>query len=228
MKDEAWLIVDTETNGLFPPIYVVEIAAQRMCGWDPVGAPFQVLLNHDVPIDPGAEAVHGYSREYLREHGEDPLRAHQAFYEYAGDLPLVAYNLAFDWGRVLAPEYQRLGVPRAGRKGFCALTLARRVIDETPNHRLETLKQHFRLGTERSHRGLNDVLTTVRLFQSVIRERIEPAGIAGFDAVAKFSRRTPVARCLAEVKQSRSAAGGSCEHSDIGMETGLGAGTTGA
>ena len=83
------------------------------------------------------------------------------------------------------------------------MTLARRVIHETGNHKLETLKQHFKLGTERSHRGLNDVRTTVRLFQSVIRERLEPAGIVGFDKVAKFSRRTPVARCWAELREKR-------------------------
>lgn len=201
MRDETWLIVDTETNGLFQPVYVVEIAAQKMCGWEPVGDPFQMLLNHEVPIDPGAEAVHGYSREYLRLHGEDPRRAHQAFHDYAGELPIVAYNLAFDWGRVLAPEYRRLGVPVSGTKGFCAMTLARRVIDETPNHRLETLKQHFRLGDERSHRGLNDVKTTVRLFQQVFRDRLEPAGIVGFETVAKFSKRTPLSRCRQELRR---------------------------
>lgn len=206
MKDEHWLIVDTETNGLIQPVYVVEIAAQRMCGWDPVGPPFQALLNHDVPIDPGAEAVHGYSREHLRRHGGDPRQVHQAFHDYAGSLPLVAYNLSFDWGRVLAPEYQRLGVPVSGTKGFCALTLARRVIEETPNHRLETLKWHFQLGDERSHRGLNDVNTTVRLFQQVFRERLEAAGIVGFAAVSRFSRRTPVARCRAELRQPPPAA----------------------
>lgn len=194
------MIVDTETNGLLSPVYVLEIAAQRMRGWEPEGEPFRVLLNHDVPIDPGAEAVHGYSREYLRQHGEDPYRAHAAFHAYAGGLPVVAYNLAFDWGRVLAPEYQRLGVPASGTKGFCAMTLARRVIDETPNHRLDTLKYHFRLGDERSHRGLNDVMTTVRLFQRVLRDRLEEAGIVGFDRIARFSRKTPLACCRAELR----------------------------
>lgn len=67
MHKEHWLVVDTETDGLAQPIHAVEIAAQRMCGWEPEGKPFQILLNHDVPIDPAAEAVHGYSREYLRK-----------------------------------------------------------------------------------------------------------------------------------------------------------------
>jgi DNA polymerase-3 subunit epsilon len=33
MKDADWLIIDTETTGLFDPIYVIEVAAQRMHGW---------------------------------------------------------------------------------------------------------------------------------------------------------------------------------------------------
>ena len=72
MYDEPWLIVDTESDGLMTPVHVVEIAAQKMRGWQRDGDPFRVLLNHDVPIDPMAESVHGYSRAYLRKHGRNP------------------------------------------------------------------------------------------------------------------------------------------------------------
>jgi DNA polymerase III epsilon subunit-like protein len=201
MKNEEWLIVDTETNGIRPPIYAVEIAAQRMIGWEPAGEPFRILLNHDVPIDPAAEALHGYSRGYLRQHGHDPVAAHRAFHAYAGCLPIVAYNVSFDWNRVLAPEYVRLGVPCSGVRGFCALTLARRVISETGNYRLDTLKSYFSLADNRSHKALNDVLVVVRLFQSVFRERLEASEITGFETVARFSRRTPVARCREEIRK---------------------------
>src|SRR5688572_26167550 len=132
MRDETWVAIDTETNGLMAPIYIVEIAAQKMCGWKRSGEPFRALLNHDVPIDSAAEAMHGYSREFLRLNGSDPRKAHEGFHEYASDLPLVAYNLSFDWDRTLLPEYARLGMPNTGRKGFCAMTLARRTISETP------------------------------------------------------------------------------------------------
>lgn len=195
MKNEEWLVVDTETNGLYQPIFTLEIAAQRMIGWEPVGDSFRVLLNHDVTIDPAAQAVHGYSREFLRREGIDPREAHKAFRAYARELPIVAYNLSFDWDRVLEPEYRRLRVPAAGSKGFCAMTLARRVIRETGNHRLETLKNHFRLSEGPSHRGLNDVMCVVSLFGKVFRERLESSGIVGFDAVAWFSRLNPVTRC---------------------------------
>lgn len=199
MKNEEWLVVDTETSGLYHPIYVLEIAAQRMVGWEPAGEPFRVLLNHDVPIDPGAQAVHGYSREFLREAGVDPHEGHARFRDYAGGRPIVAYNLAFDWDRVLLPECRRMRIEPAGCKGFCAMALARRVIHETGNYRLETVKRHFRLTENRSHRGLNDVMTVVELFGRVFRERLVPPGVVGFEAVASFSRRTPVARCRASL-----------------------------
>ena len=200
---DQWTIVDTETTGLSQPVYAVEIAAQRMRGWEPDGPPFQVLLNHEVPIDPAAEAVHGYSRVHLRRHGQDPRTAHAAFRSYADDLPIVAYNLGFDWDRVLRPEYQRLGIHTAGTKGFCALTLARRLIQETPNHRLETLKHHFKLSEQRSHRGAADVEAVARLFQGVYRERLCHAGIVGFAAIAAFSILTPIHRCRMKIFSSQ-------------------------
>jgi len=46
MNNTSWILLDTETNGLVAPIYVVELAAQRMRGWEAVGEPFRRLLNH--------------------------------------------------------------------------------------------------------------------------------------------------------------------------------------
>jgi DNA polymerase III epsilon subunit-like protein len=173
-----------------------------MDGWEPIGKPFRILLNHDVPIEPMAEAVHGYSREYLRKHGADPRMAHGNFHEYCGTLPIVTYNLSYDWDRVLFPEYGRLNVPQTGVKGFCALTLSRRAITETKNLKLPTLKEHFKLSSNPSHRGLNDVESLVRLFATVLRPRLEPAGISGFDELASFSRTTPVVSCLERLQSA--------------------------
>jgi DNA polymerase-3 subunit epsilon len=62
MHAKDWLILDTETTGLTPPIFVVELAAQWMRGWEPQGAPFRRLLNQNADIPPEASRVHGYTR----------------------------------------------------------------------------------------------------------------------------------------------------------------------
>ena len=175
MKGTRWVIIDTETDGLYEPIHVVELSGQLMNGWDAVGEPFRMLLNHDVPIDPAAVAIHGYTQDYLRKHGHQPERVYELFRDYATDCPLVAHNLSFDWNRCLEPEWMRLGVPQIGQRGFCCMMLARRLVTETQSYRLEVLKECFQLTQSRSHQAQNDVLTVVELFQRVYRPRLETA-----------------------------------------------------
>lgn len=196
MNGSPWVIIDTETDGLYEPIHVVELSAQRMEGWNPVGEPFRMLLNHDVPIPPEAVAIHGYTQEFLRKNGADPVEVYEAFRGYAADLPLIAHNLSYDWNRCLEPEWARLRLPQIGQRGFCCMMLARRLVPETTSYRLEVLKQRFQITPSRSHRALNDVLTVVELFQKVYKPRLESAGLDTFNDVAAFARRTPVAKCL--------------------------------
>jgi DNA polymerase III epsilon subunit-like protein len=190
-----WAIIDTETDGLWAPIHVVEIAAQLMEDGSPCGEPFQIFLDHDVVIPPETVAIHGYTREFLRKHGRPPAEAHEAFRQYLQGCPIVAHNLSFDWDRVLLPEWERLGIPAMGRRGFCTLLLARRLLYETTTHRLDALKHQFSLGDERSHRALADVRTVIRLFEQVLRPRLESLNLATFDAWQEFSRSVPVSAC---------------------------------
>lgn len=201
MTDTEWLLIDTETSGLRNPIYCIEIGAQLMRGLEPVGSAFHALLNHDVEIDPAAEALHGYSREFLRAKGQDPLAAHEQFRSYARNLPIVSFNLSFDWGRVLEPEFARLSIPAAGQPGFCALTLARRCLFESSSHRLDALcTTFFPTASRPQHRAIGDVTITLRLIREVMWPRLERAGLLEFNEIAEFSRTTPVASCVERIR----------------------------
>ncbi len=46
MENTDWVILDTEITGFSAPVFVVELAAQKMKGWEPEGPPFKCLLNH--------------------------------------------------------------------------------------------------------------------------------------------------------------------------------------
>lgn len=203
LMNDAWILIDTETTGMSAPIAVVELAAQKMRGWKRDGAPLRLLLNHDVPIEPQAERLHGYSREFLRENGMHPPDAYEIFRTYAADLPLVSHNLAFDWDRVLAPEFEWLGIPPVGRRGFCALTLARRVVFETSSYRLEALAASFFPHRRVEHQALADLNILAELFESVYAPRLAHLRFPSFDSIVEFSRRTPVASCLDLVHPTR-------------------------
>src|ERR1035441_3127782 len=101
MYDNTWILLDTETTGLSAPIFVVELAAQRMLGWEPDGEAFRKLLNQNVDVPAEASRVHGYTRKILERDGEAPLQVYREFAEYADDLPLVSFNLEYDLGEVL-------------------------------------------------------------------------------------------------------------------------------
>lgn len=205
MKTTEWVLLDTETSGLGHPIYCIEIAAQRMVGTCPDGMPFRALLNHDVDIEPQAESLHGYSRRFLRANGRSPAAVHHDFNAYADSRPVVAYNLSFDWARVLEPELGRLSIIPAYEPGFCALTLARRCIHETDGHKLDTLRHHFFPDhAPVTHRALDDLEVTTKLFVEIIWPRLARAGLESFSDVANFSRNTPVSKCLDRIRNPQS------------------------
>ena len=189
MTGTKWILLDTETTGFAAPVFVVEIGAQRMRGWEPDGEPFRKLLNQNCDIPPEASRVHGYTREILERDGEPAAEVYEAFREYAGTLPLVSYNAAYDLDEVLKPEWRRLGVPPIGSNGFCALRLAQRLLDPVPagNCKLQTLRQYYRLPERGAHTALGDVGTVADLFATVLRPIAEQRGLETWEQLAAYA-----------------------------------------
>lgn len=181
-------MIDVETTGLSAPITVVELAAQRMRGWEPYGAPFRRLLNQNADISPEASRVNGYTREILERDGEPALDVYRDFAVYAEKLPIVSYNLQYDLHDVLRPEWKRLDIREIGSEGFCALKLAQRLLDPVPagNCKLQTLRQFYRLPERGAHTALGDVETVVDLMTSVLRPLAEARGIFSWDDILAF------------------------------------------
>ena len=189
MENTEWVILDTETTGFSAPIFVVEIAAQKMMGWEPAGPPFRQLINHGADIPPEAARVHGYTREILERDGDPPEEVYAAFARYVGKRPLVAYNLPYDLDKVLLPEWERLGIQPIGTEGFCALALTQRLLDPVPagNCKLQTLRQYYRLPERGAHTALGDVETVIDLLNKVIRPLSEKTGLNTWGKILSFS-----------------------------------------
>ena len=190
MKDTEWVLIDTETTGFTSPIFVVEIGAQKMRGWQPIGAPFRRLLNQNLDIPPQAARVHGYTREILERDGDPAALVYRDFAKYAGGLPIVAYNLDYDFRDVLLPEWKRLGIAPVGPAGFCAMRLAQRLLDPIPagNCKLQTLRQYYRLPERGAHTALGDVNTVCDLMSNVLREIAEQRGLKTWSAICNYAK----------------------------------------
>ena len=189
LDNTEWILIDTETTGFHAPIFVVEIAAQRMRGWQPKGPSFRKLLNQNEDIPLEASRVHGYTREILERDGEPPNDVYKEFAAYADGLPVVAYNLRYDWDEVLVPEWERLGIKPVGTAGFCALRLAQRLLDPVPagNCKLQTLRQCYQLPERGAHTAMGDVETVIDLLQNILRPLAEERRLNTWDEIVAFT-----------------------------------------
>lgn len=189
MNEQHWVLIDTETTGMVAPIYVVELGAQKMQGWEPVGPAFRRLLNQNQDIPPEASRVHGYTREILERDGAPAAVVYREFAAYAGGLPIVAFNLEYDLDEVLTPEWKRLGIKPIGPPGFCALRLAQRLLDPVPagNCKLQTLRQYYRLPERGAHTALGDVETVADLLANVLRPIAESRQLQSWADICAYA-----------------------------------------
>lgn len=190
MNNSDWVLIDTITTGLTAPLTLVELAAQRMRGWEPHGPAFRRLLNQNSDISPESSRVHGYTREILERDGELPSTVYRAFGAYAEGFPIVSYNIEYDLEHVLKPEWERLGVKPIGASGFCALRLAQRLLDPVPagNCKLETLRQYYRLPERVAHTALSDVETVADLLSKVLQPIAEQRGLNSWQDICTYAK----------------------------------------
>lgn len=105
------VVLDTETTGLDPAQghRVIEIGCVEILNRRLSGRIFHVYLNPERAVDPGAQAVHGLSDEFL---ADKPLFAAEAdaFLDFIAEAELIIHNAPFDLG-FLHHELSLLGRP---------------------------------------------------------------------------------------------------------------------
>jgi len=168
---------------------VVEFAIQVFNDWSPAGEPFSRLINHDIEIPDPSTRIHGYTRDILARDGLPATEAYTALREVVGNRPVVSYNLPYDWDAVLLPELERLGISPIGYRSFCALRLARRLLDPVPagNCKLQTLRRYYGLPERVAHSAEDDVLTLADLFQQVLHPVAQQRGLTDWEDLATYA-----------------------------------------
>lgn len=153
------IILDTETTGLKPPPKgsgLVEFA-YLVVDKDTLAVKqeFVTRINPQCPIEPGAQAIHGISAEDV---ADAPVLAGDML-PYT-EVLAIGHNVQFDL-RFLKPTFPQL------TRSVCTLTLARRYITGTLNHKLTTLAQHFNLPEQKAHSALGDCYYVLGLLDEI-------------------------------------------------------------
>jgi DNA polymerase-3 subunit epsilon len=91
------IVLDTETTGLSPDNgdRIVEIGCVELINHVPTNNTYQVYLNPEKDMDPGAEKVHGLTNEFLLDKPKF-IEIADSFLEFIADSNLIAHNADFD------------------------------------------------------------------------------------------------------------------------------------
>jgi DNA polymerase III subunit epsilon len=164
------VVLDFETTGLSPQYgdRAIEIGAVLLEQGMTTGR-FQRLMNPGFRISPFIERYTGITNAMLK--GQPRCEEVMAeFSEFIAGHNMVAHNASFD-RHFLDSELKRANRAYEG-DCCCSLLVSRRIYQDSPNHKLQTLVSHVGIPESGSfHRALSDAEMTAHLWMSMI-ERI--------------------------------------------------------
>ncbi len=201
MKNKC-IVLDFETTGLSPGMdRAIEVAAVLLENGQ-VKDRFQSLMNPGKKVSGFIESYTSISNEMLASAPKNE-KVIRELVSFVGKLPLVAHNASFD-KRFLDYEVSRAGCNPVEIMA-CSLMVARRIYDQTANHKLKTLVEYKNIKVVGNfHRALADAEMTAHLWVKM-KDDIEKKyklDEATFDFMHRFGK-TPKAGLAKFVEKVR-------------------------
>lgn len=187
-----WLVLDVESSGLDPTrdrLLAIAAVAVQADGARLVVRPgdsFEVVLRQpDVAPDKANILVHGIGVAAQRA-GVEPAAALQAFVDFAGDAPLVAFHAAFD--RALIERALRAVLGRKLPNAWLDLAdLAPVLRPDLKAKALDEWLAAYGLTVAVRHQAAADTLATAELFQKLWPLARAQGADARFASVSKIA-----------------------------------------
>ena len=159
---DDYVVFDLETTGLDPKTSkIIEIGALKYRNNKLVDE-FSLLVNPECVIPDIITVITGIDDDLVRN-AVTIKQALPDFIAFIEDLPLVAHNARFDLS-FIEENLLNLNLPMIRNTNIDTVYLARKYIKDVYNHKLETLKNYFKL-TFSSHRSIEDCYTTNYVYQ---------------------------------------------------------------
>jgi DNA polymerase-3 subunit epsilon len=174
MESEEIVVLDFETTGMSADdSRVIEVGAARVVNG-------RITETYSTLCDPGEHIPYfitnltGITNAMVRGQPA-PESVMAEFQHFLGDSPVLAHNASFD-RRFLVAEMKRIG-HTVENPFLCSMLLARRLIQESEDHKLGTLRRYIGFQGESDHtehRALDDVKVTVALWnyiRTIVQEK---------------------------------------------------------
>ncbi len=160
-SESTFIAIDLETTGKYPlDAEICEIAAVKWRGGQIIDE-YQTLVKPSRPMGDEVIAIHHITNEMVAN-APSIKEVLPTFHQFIQDGFLMAHHAPFDMG-FLTVEFEKARLPLPVKPVFCTCLLARRLVPESPNHRLATLAQNFGIDTGQAHRALDDTKACLQL-----------------------------------------------------------------
>jgi DNA polymerase III epsilon subunit family exonuclease len=167
LEDASIVVFDFESTGLDTENdFIIEIGAEKLVNFEVV-AEFSALVKPPVELSEQVMKLTGITPVML----EDKPRIAQVLPEFLdfikGSL-LVAHNADYDF-RLMRAEAARLGFDLEW-PCFCTLKMARELLPDIENRKLDTIAGHYALTFGSRHRSMGDVRVTSDVLKKFVTE----------------------------------------------------------
>jgi len=164
--NDKYIVFDFETSGLSPAMgdRAIEVGAVCVSNGEIIDE-FQTLMNPGKRIPAFIESYTGVTNSMLSK-APSNKEAMKSFSLFIKDTPLIAHNASFDQ-HFLNSEFERINI-QVIQPIACSLKVARRLYQDAPNHKLETLVKINKIKTTgKFHRALADAHMTALLWMQM-------------------------------------------------------------
>ncbi|QHT46691.1 PolC-type DNA polymerase III [Bacillus sp. SB49] len=171
LEDDVYVVFDVETTGL-SAVYdqIIELAGVKVKGGEIIDR-FESFANPHHPLSQTTIDLTGITDDMVKDAPEigDVLKD---FHEWMADDILVAHNASFDMG-FLNAGFKRIDYGKAKNPVIDTLELARFLVPELKNHRLNTLCKKFDIELTQHHRAIYDAEATGYLLWKLLKRAFE-------------------------------------------------------
>lgn len=171
MNNKTYVCLDTETTGLDPVRdFIIQLSAVKLDeNLNKIGEFDKIILPvSDFTISRKAQETHGYTKEFIKEHGVLIKDIAQEFLDFVGDSDIISYNgNNFDI-KFIVYDFKQAGFEFSikNRKFFDSYAMECKF---NPRDLTSVYKKYTGQTFENSHNSLADVYATVEVFKNQLK-----------------------------------------------------------
>lgn len=164
--ETEFVVFDLETTGLNPSQHeIIEIGAVKIKNGKKI-AEFNSFIDPGVKIPAKITEITGINQSMVA--GAPGLKeVINDFINFADQGVLVAHNADFDYGFIRS-ALQKLAIEKSDYTVLDTLGLARALVKDSRNHKLNTLAKYFGVDLENHHRALDDAVATAEVLTNLL------------------------------------------------------------